>query len=1560
MAPGLTEDIDRFEATPPPILAPAPPHGARRASSRPALRPTSRESPNTVATPETAPTSAGVKHLFQFLVESEELRTRPVRTLESVTRILWLGDLPEDTPGIVSGVLDPEDADQWLRVERVGRTDPPALPELLEEWIDPTERRNHHRQEPPALRELPLEMLLHGGVEATRPRPSSDEARPDAAEPGEEAQETEPGPVPLSEHPDQERIRTSYGAWSSLWTEWAEKERAVRRQAQLYEQAYRIHQEAVDLGESYELVLATGYLTWVSGEQPVRRHLLTRRVVLHLDDKGALEVGPDPDTPGFVLEEDMLEVSQRLREEDRERVRRHLEAAAEHEGTEGTAHLHSALREWAVKAAADAHYEPDPKRHTAGGERPRITFAPALVLRERPKRGQLNALRQIADTIRQTGQQPPLLRHIVGEGDEEIETVAVGSDEEHDLEELPRTTAPEREDLYFSLPSNAEQRQIAGRLGHSDLVVVQGPPGTGKTHTIANLVTDLLARGQRILITSQTTRALKVLKDKLPEEIKPLAVSRTGDGVEAQRELETSVQSILERQATHDRRADEREIHDLERRLDRARVERDRALKDLRAIREGEAHHHPEGFGGYGGTLSTIARRLVTDETEHSWLGEVPTFECPLTPEQVRALVETARAFTPEQRAIAVEVPEAALLPGTGEHTEAVELIRRADEATARAAGSWDGRIDQVITGLSRDQSSELSARLEEYTAQRDRTRRLPDHWTEQRSAVLAGRDHQVRTQTHRAKVDVGHAETELSAIDRVRIDGLDTFTFAEALRHSAALAEGFAAGARLKGLFGTRTRLYKEHAAFLEGVTIDGSALDTPEELDQVQHRIAAERSLGDALRAVGRPVTRDWEDPVARLARLQEDLQDLEQLLELSRLRTALVTATEGVPTLAALDWADETEVDRLVLILAAVDAGHEAAPARELIDRTLRVLRDWSGQGAGSTGAPVAVRVAREALENSDTEGYEHALTEMELARAAHRLAEEHRAAERAIADRHPNLAHAICEQPEDRRWDGRSPRIGEAWAWSAWNRRLAELTDPEAEENCRFRLAEADGEVRVTLGRLAAAKAWNSCLSRLTRDQEVALRSYQQSIRRIGKGTGRHAARHQSQARESLRECQPAVPAWIMPLFQVVSTVPMDRPGGFDVVIIDEASQSGPEALLLAWLGKRLVVVGDDKQVSPRNAGLDQGEVFALQARELAALPAIRRNLFAPNNSLFDITSGLADSRGQLMLREHFRCMPEIIGFSNEEFYQGRLQPLRQFGSDRLPPVRTVHVADGMLEEKGQKQVNRAEAHALVTHLIRCCEDPAYAGRTMGVVTLAGIAQQALIEDMLSEALPLETRVDRRIRVGGAAAFQGDERDVMFLSCVYAPFDIDGEPRRSAHFTGVPDQQAVNVAASRARDQVWLFHSFAKSDLGEGDMRRRYLDYLSRPEEDQTGTGLGHVSADERVEPFDSLFEQRVYRALHERGYRVRPQYQAGRYRIDLVVEGGNRRLAVECDGDAFHTEENADDDAARQRELERVGWTFVRIRGSRFFRDPDEALRPLWKQLDDMAIEPARP
>ncbi|MFD1050485.1 DUF559 domain-containing protein, partial [Kibdelosporangium lantanae] len=107
------------------------------------------------------------------------------------------------------------------------------------------------------------------------------------------------------------------------------------------------------------------------------------------------------------------------------------------------------------------------------------------------------------------------------------------------------------------------------------------------------------------------------------------------------------------------------------------------------------------------------------------------------------------------------------------------------------------------------------------------------------------------------------------------------------------------------------------------------------------------------------------------------------------------------------------------------------------------------------------------------------------------------------------------------------------------------------------------------------------------------------------------------------------------------------------------------------------------------------------------------------------------------------------------------------------------------------------------------------------------------------------------------------------------------------------------------------------------------------------------------------PFESLFEQRVFREIRRRGYHVVPQYRVGTRRLDLVVVGAGGRLAVECDGHPWHTSPTHQlSDARRDRELRRMGWDVVRIRESEFEFDAERELMPLWARLAEREIGPA--
>jgi very-short-patch-repair endonuclease len=154
-------------------------------------------------------------------------------------------------------------------------------------------------------------------------------------------------------------------------------------------------------------------------------------------------------------------------------------------------------------------------------------------------------------------------------------------------------------------------------------------------------------------------------------------------------------------------------------------------------------------------------------------------------------------------------------------------------------------------------------------------------------------------------------------------------------------------------------------------------------------------------------------------------------------------------------------------------------------------------------------------------------------------------------------------------------------------------------------------------------------------------------------------------------------------------------------------------------------------------------------------------------------------------------------------------------------------------------------------------------------------------------------------------------------------------------------------------------MWLFHSVTPDQLSGKDLRRSLLTYmLNPPPPYPPSPPLGTVSPDHQQAPFQSLFEQRVFLEIKERGYHVVPQWEVNGKFIDLVVIGDHGRLAVECDGSPYHSSpEQIRHDTERERELRRAGWTFWRIRSSAFALSPQEALTGLWEQLTALGIHP---
>jgi very-short-patch-repair endonuclease len=148
-------------------------------------------------------------------------------------------------------------------------------------------------------------------------------------------------------------------------------------------------------------------------------------------------------------------------------------------------------------------------------------------------------------------------------------------------------------------------------------------------------------------------------------------------------------------------------------------------------------------------------------------------------------------------------------------------------------------------------------------------------------------------------------------------------------------------------------------------------------------------------------------------------------------------------------------------------------------------------------------------------------------------------------------------------------------------------------------------------------------------------------------------------------------------------------------------------------------------------------------------------------------------------------------------------------------------------------------------------------------------------------------------------------------------------------------------------------MWIVHSLSpQNDLKADDLRRQLIEHAQDPSRLMR-------ALEEKENRTQSAFEREVMKRLLAAGYRVAPQWRVGAFRIDLVVEGDGRRLAIECDGDRYHPLEKLPEDMDRQSILERMGWIFTRIRGTEFLRNPDRAMKQVFERLQLLEISPAK-
>ncbi|MFH1924394.1 MAG: AAA domain-containing protein [Planctomycetota bacterium] len=973
------------------------------------------------------------------------------------------------------------------------------------------------------------------------------------------------------------------------------------------------------------------------------------------------------------------------------------------------------------------------------------------------------------------------------------------------------------------MPTNDEQLTIIRRLHGRSGVLVQGPPGTGKSHTIVNLVSHLLACGQRVLVTSQTPRALKVLRDKIPEAILPLTVSLLGEDAESRQNLEHSVQGILRHvnstnptDAQRQIAAKTRERQSLQARLAELR-------RRLREIREAETTAYSIPGTPYQGTAQAIAQVLSRDSERFSWLPDQvgEETEPPLTDGQFKELYSLWQQC--RDHSLGYTLPPLDTLPTADDFENAINTCSRTRDALMQFGENADGSFAQGLCEVGRARLAQLWEIAQRFIHLSDWLAKRTAPWIGRvRQEVFAGRAldwSSLESATSKALESLAEPAGKGSDLDLEAPAGISR---AQLLADAAALLSHLKCGGGW-GFWVFRPHVVKRCAYLWRDTRFAGRQCDSPPVLKSLVAHLRAPETLDR--------VWQEWSDIVEapkgtmrhRLACLEQCRNMLKAILQLGNLvsdaEKALGETKGTIKAASGANWGQEL-LGNVQVALALLDVTDALAVLSGITDRVSQ-CRNLANPH------PVVHDLAAVA-EQGNVGGYREQLARLVELHHERSLAEQCLSLDKRLRESAPALADAIKSVEMRPALAAHLDSFGGAWAWkraTAWLERFsAEHSAGVADE-----ITRTEGQLQEATQTLVALKAWNSCMEKLASNptQQGALSAWQQMVKKIGKGTGKYAETYRRDARKYMQQCRNAIPAWIMPLYRVAEQVEAE-PEIFDVVIVDEASQTGPEGLILQYLAKQCVIVGDDKQISPEGRFVEGSQVRVLMEQHLDGIPF--SETLDPGTSLFDQAAVRYGNR--ITLREHFRCMPEIIRFSNELCYTDTpLIPLRQYPPSRLPPIQVRFVVDGYREGTAQQVVNRPEAAAVAKTVLDCLNDPRYKGKSFGVICLQGHAQAQLIENMILDKIGPQPFKDEKTRLlcGDPYSFQGDERDIVFLSMV-ASIEGDG---RSGPLTHESFKQRFNVAASRPRDQAWLFHSIRESDLHPDCMRRRLLNFCYNP-------------------------------------------------------------------------------------------------------------------------------
>ncbi len=1454
------------------------------------------------------------QNLLNYLAEVVRLKYKTYYRYSEDDIILWFDEIPKNNSCfsiIESGEYDSE---VWLEIKKSNEPALPATPKQCQQWIK-SETLKNIDDFPQLYQQITTE--------------NDDET------------------VELVEHPEVEEAWEKY--LNEKWLDWSEKYRQWKETDRLYKILYQIHQQQEKASEEYELILGLGQLKWNLPDKKntlVHRHLITAKARLNFTAKsGRLSVAADENGTELKLEYDMMDyyapaevakIAELINEAEDDPWKNRI--------------ISNALRAF-VNSLADGTGEysdnlsPNPKT----SDKPKVHYAPAIVLR---KRRQLSIHKAIED-IQKSGNIPANFGLFVSDGDDQ---------KIDDYRPKQGVVVPDQSEPILPLPYNDEQKIVVEKHNQYNTILVQGPPGTGKSLTIANLICHLLANGKKILVTAQTAKALRVLKDKIPAELQGLCVNLLGESREDREEFKASIDRINRKYADYQSSSILYAgfIKGLEESLHSLKKENATLQNRLAEIKEKESRSFIADSEAYSGTLVQIIEKINLHKSRYCWLKDG-------IDEKIRE--EILRKNLKDELVSIIEYYESTRkYCELEEYRIPTELLKEPENfidlakqhcQSIKDLSELSVRPSILPQDVSADRIPDLRETIQKCMGELDAISRV---WKLDEYKWLKN---DLRTSVYNTEKPLLELREQTNGL--LKWIQLENYLPDEYLKLNTEQPEYkiledlkkilgiLGTGEKIKTFWGVNKKI-RDCKYILKSIRVKESKCDNENRIRELIEHLELKKNIKELAELWTSRSNVSGHGYKEQIQKIKCDCELLNTVISCS------VKIKESIEQFRPFnkyypepeDWTANNQLSKIVRLC-------EDEELRIKLQSQIDVFNSYKDNLENLVIAkkchPLFCQIVS-IIKDCDCVEYRRLYEEVVILRKQKDILEKINRYMTNFENLLPGTFRHYTETYTSEHWQERSNDLENACDWAVARRWIKEFEAVDV-NLLSDEIKHIEKRIAYKTLKLAETKAWHKAMERITDQQCQAMTRYAQH--KVPK-TGKSRQRKLRQAQQLLKICKDSIPVLITPLYKVYETVSFGSEV-FDVLIVDEASQCGIESLPVLSLASKIIIVGDNKQISPEPIGILDAAKAKLPEEFLRDFSLAIKGVLEVESNLYDIAQVAFPPSSRVRLIEHFRCMPEIIRFNNKMFYSDQpLVPLRRYTGQRLePPLKSFYIDGGYVEGASTNRYNPSEVEAIVNQIEKMCGNPEYKDKTMGVIALQGHRQYKEIAKELVMRLGASELEERKLICGNAYSFQGDERDVIFLSMVVA---------NNERFNALASdrfQKSFNVAVSRAKDQLWLFHSVEESDLSHSCLRLALLKHFRNPDIlTKTGINLEELRQKARAEKrtrdnvpeqFDSWFEVDVFLELTNRSYSVIPQYKtAGRY-IDIVVEGSNgQQLAVECDGEC-HDASTYLDDLFRQRQLERVQWEFFRIKEWEFRKNAGKIIQELTNLLNEKGITP---